>query len=205
MRDAVDSIAMGLTQLERRERSDVPTNVNPYPEKAPQTEHSSMGEMIPEVYEELRRLAAAYLRGERVGHTLQPTALVHEAYLRLRGEAKFDWQNPRHVVGIFARVMRQTLTNHAVARNRLKRGGADPAALTLEFYDSRKIDLTLLNEALEALEVLDARQAQIVELRFFGGLTIEEIADVLAISPATVKRDWTVAKVWLWRELSSGS
>ena len=170
LRDAVDSTAMGLTQLERAERSDVPTNVKPYPEKAPQTEHPSMGEMIPEVYEELRRLAAAYLRGERVGHTLQPTALVHEAYLRLRGDAKFDWQNPRHVVGIFARVMRQTLTNHAVARNRLKRGGADPTALTLEFYDSRKIDLTLLNEALEALEVLDARQAQIVELRFFGGL-----------------------------------
>ncbi len=163
-----------------------------------------MGDMIPEVYQELRRLAAAYLRGERVAHTLQPTALVHEAYLRLRSDAGVEWKNPQQVVGIFARVMRQTLINHAVARNRLKRGGDDPTALTLEFYDSRKVDLTVLNEALEGLEALDARQAQIVELRFFGGLVIEEIADLLGISPATVKREWTVAKVWLRRELSSG-
>jgi RNA polymerase sigma factor (TIGR02999 family) len=163
-----------------------------------------MTQMIPEVYEELRQLAAAYLRGERVAHTLQPTALVHEAYLRLSG-ARLDWKNPQHVVGIFARVMRQTLINHAVARNRLKRGGGDPTPLTLEFYDSRKVDLTLLNESLDALEALDPRQAQIVELRFFGGLVIEQIADLLGISPATVKREWTVAKVWLRRELSSGS
>lgn len=164
-----------------------------------------MTEMIPDVYEELRRLAAAYLRGERVTHTLQPTALVHEAYLRLRSDSGLEWQNPQQVVGIFARVMRQTLINHAVARNRLKRGGGDREALTLEFYDSRKVDLTLLNEALEALETLDARQAQIVELRFFGGLVVEEIAELLGISPATVKREWATAKVWLRRELSVGS
>jgi RNA polymerase sigma factor (TIGR02999 family) len=180
-------------------------NLEPQRDAPREAERASIGEMIPEVYQELRRLAAAYLRGERVGHTLQPTALVHEAYLRLGDDAKFDWNNPEHVVGIFARVMRQTLTNHAVARNRLKRGGDDPTAVALEFYDSRKIDLTLLNQALDALQTLDARQAQIVELRFFGGLTIEEIADVLAISPATVKREWTVAKIWLRRELSSGS
>jgi RNA polymerase sigma-70 factor, ECF subfamily len=164
-----------------------------------------MGEMLPEVYEELRRLAAAYLRGERISHTLQPTALVHEAFLRLRHRADIEWQNPRHVVATFARVMRQTLINHAVARQRLKRGGNDAMALTLEFYDSRKIDVQLLNSALDALESLDPRQAQIVELRFFAGLTIEEIADLLRVSPATVKREWTLAKVWLRRELSAES
>jgi RNA polymerase sigma factor (TIGR02999 family) len=157
------------------------------------------------VYEELRRLAAAYLRGERATHTLQPTALVHEAYLRLRGDSGVEWKNPQQVVGIFARVMRQTLINHAVARKRLKRGGGEREARTLEFYDSRKVDLTVLNEALDALEALDARQAQIVELRFFGGLVIEEIADLLGISPASVKREWTVAKIWLRRELSAGA
>jgi RNA polymerase sigma factor (TIGR02999 family) len=162
----------------------------------------ALSEIVPKVYDELRRLARTYLRGERLAHTLQPTALVHEAYLRLQKQPNLDWQNPSHIVGMFARVMRQTLTNHAVARHRVKRGGADPFELTLEFYESRKIDVTVLNEALEALEALDARQAQIVELRFFGGLSIEEISELLKISPATVKRDWTLAKVWLRRELS---
>ncbi len=196
---------MGLPQLKLAEPTLVAGSVEPERQATPQPDRASMSEMIPEVYQELRRLAAAYLRGERVAHTLQPTALVHEAYLRLRSDGAVEWKNPQQVVGIFARVMRQTLINYAVARNRLKRGGDDPTALTLEFYDSRKVDLTVLNEALEALEALDARQAQIVELRFFGGLVIEEIADLLGISPATVKREWTVAKVWLRRELSSGS
>jgi RNA polymerase sigma factor (TIGR02999 family) len=162
-------------------------------------------EMMPAVYEELRRLAASYLRGERAEHTLQGTALVHEAYLRLVGDKDVQWQNRAHFIGIFARLMRQTLTNHAVAKHRLKRGGEDVMQLTLEFYENRKIDVTALDEALRELEVLDSRQAQIVELRFFAGLTIEEIAEVLAISPATVKREWTVAKIWLRRELSSGA
>src|SRR4051812_11555153 len=157
---------MGLPQLGLADTTRMGGSVEPQ-RQAPPPQRGSMTEMIPEVYRELRRLAAAYLRGERVGHTLQPTALVHEAYLRLRNEAGVEWKNPQQVVGIFARVMRQTLINHAVARNRLKRGGDDPAALTLEFYDSRKVDLTVLNEALEALEVFDGRQAQIVELRFF--------------------------------------
>lgn len=161
-------------------------------------------QIMPSVYEELRRLAAAYLRGERAEHTLQSTALVHEAYLRLRDQRELQWQNPAHFIGIFARVMRETLTNYAVAKNRLKRGGADRVQLTLEFYESRKVDVKALDEALRELEALDHRQAQIVELRFFAGLTIEEIAEVLAISPATVKRDWTVAKIWLRRELSAG-
>jgi RNA polymerase sigma factor (TIGR02999 family) len=196
---------MGLTQLKLAEPTHVAASFQPERQATAQTDRASMTEMIPDVYEELRRLAAAYLRGERVTHTLQATALVHEAFLRLRKEAGVEWQNPQQVVGIFARVMRQTLINHAVARNRLKRGGGDTAALTLEFYDSRKVDLTVLNEALEALQALDARQAQIVELRFFGGLVIEEIADLLGISPATVKREWTTAKVWLRRELSAAS
>lgn len=159
-------------------------------------------ELLPGVYDELRRLAAAYLRGERIEHTLQGTALVHEAYLRLRNQPELDWENPGHLIGIFARVMRQTLTNHAIAKSRLKRGGADKVEMTLEFYESRKVDVKALDEALAELESFDHRQAQIVELRFFAGLTIEEIAEVLAISPATVKREWAVAKIWLRRELS---
>jgi RNA polymerase sigma-70 factor (ECF subfamily) len=166
-------------------------------------EAAAISAMMPEVYDDLRRLAETFLRGERTAHTLQRTALVHEAFLRLIGEKDLVWQNRSHFIGIFARVMRQTLTNYAVARHRLKRGGSDPLRLTLEFYDSRKIDVTALDQALQALEVLDQRQARIVELRFFGGLTVEETADVLEISPATVKRDWTLAKIWLRRELSA--
>ena len=160
---------------------------------------------MPGVYDELRRLARSWLRGERAEHTLQGTALVHEAYLRLLNDKNLEWQNRAHFIGIFARLMRQTLTNHAVAKHRLKRGGDDPLQVTLEFYESRKVDVGALDEALRELEALDARQAQIVELRFFAGLTIEEIAEVLAISPATVKREWTAAKIWLRRELSAPS
>jgi RNA polymerase sigma factor (TIGR02999 family) len=164
---------------------------------------AAIGKMMPEVYEDLRGLAESFLRGERTAHTLQRTALVHEAFLRLIGQENLVWQNRGHFIGIFARVMRQTLTNYAVAKHRLKRGGSDPLRLTLEFYDSRKIDVTALDQALQALETLDERQARIVELRFFGGLTVEETAELLEISPATVKRDWTVAKIWLRRELSA--
>ncbi len=166
-------------------------------------EVAAISNMMPEVYDDLRRLAETYLRGERTAHTLQRTALVHEAFLRLIGEKNLVWQNRSHFIGIFARVMRQTLTNYAVARHRLKRGGSNPLTLTLEFYNSRKIDVTALDQALQALENLDQRQARIVELRFFGGLTVEETAELLEISPATVKRDWTVAKIWLRRELSA--
>jgi RNA polymerase sigma factor (TIGR02999 family) len=164
---------------------------------------AAISQMMPEVYEDLRRLAETFLRGERTAHTLQRTALVHEAFLRLIGEKNLVWQNRSHFIGIFARVMRQTLTNYAVARHRLKRGGSDPLRLTLEFYDSCKIDVTALDQALQALEALDQRQARIVELRFFAGLTVEETAELLEISPATVKRDWTLAKIWLRRELSA--
>ena len=170
---------------------------------AERNDAAAISKMMPDVYEDLRRLAETFLRSERTAHTLQRTAVVHEAFLRLIGEKNLVWQNRSHFIGIFARVMRQTLTNYAVARNRLKRGGSDPLRLTLEFYDSRKIDVTALDQALQALETLDERQARIVELRFFAGLTVEETAELLEISPATVKRDWTLAKIWLRRELSA--
>jgi RNA polymerase sigma factor (TIGR02999 family) len=181
-----------LTPAVMREADDVERN-----------EATAISEMMPEVYEDLRRLAETFLRGERTAHTLQRTALVHEAFLRMVGEKNLVWQNRSHFIGIFARVMRQTLINYAVARHRLKRGGSDPLRVTLEFYDSRKIDVTALDQALQALETLDDRQARIVELRFFAGLTVEETAELLEISPATVKREWTLAKIWLRRELSA--
>jgi RNA polymerase sigma factor (TIGR02999 family) len=168
-------------------------------------QHAAFEEIMPDVYDQLRRLAAAYLRAERPEHTLQSTALVHEAYLRLRDQRQLDWQNPAHLIGIFARVMRQTLINYAVARKRQKRGGDNRFGLTLQFYESRKVDVGVVDEALRELEKIDGRKAQIVELRFFGGLTIEEIAELLAISPATVKREWTLAKFWLRRALSTAA
>jgi RNA polymerase sigma-70 factor (ECF subfamily) len=160
--------------------------------------------MLPLVYDELRLLAGGYLRNERPEHTLQRTALVHEAYLRLATQPDVSWENPAHFIAIFARLMRQTLINHAVARTRAKRGGSDPTDLILEFYERHQIDVSAVDEALRELEVLDARQAQIVELRFFGGLRIEEIAKLVEISPATVKREWAVAKLWLRQTLSQG-
>jgi RNA polymerase sigma-70 factor (ECF subfamily) len=160
--------------------------------------------MLPLVYDELRLLAGGYLRNERPAHTLQRTALVHEAYLRLAAQRKVSWKNAGHFLAIFARLMRQTLINHAVARTRAKRGGSDPTELILEFYDRHRIDVTAVDEALRELEVIDARQAQIVELRFFGGLRIDGIAKLLEISPATVKREWAVAKLWLRQTLSQG-
>ena len=165
-----------------------------------------LGAMIPEVYEQLRNLAQNYLRGERVNHTLQATALVHEAYLRLRDQRKVDWQNRAQFLGIAAQMMRRVLKNYASARTAAKRGGEDQLRLTLdeaiEFYQRSDINIAAVDEVLDELEKLDPRQAQIVELRFFGGLTIEEIASVLQISPATVKREWSTAKLWLQHELS---
>jgi len=205
-RDALGFAVMARVRTERPMPSPAapltPPLVQLEANHAEHNEAAAISEMMPEVYEDLRRLAETFLRGERTAHTLQRTALVHEAFLRLIGEKNLVWQNRSHFIGIFARVMRQTLTNYAVARHRLKRGGSDPLRLTLEFYDSRKIDVTALDQALQALETLDERQARIVELRFFAGLTVEETAELLEISPATVKRDWTLAKIWLRRELS---
>jgi len=173
-------------------------HVIPHPE--------SLTDLMPSVYEELRHLAADYLRGERPGHTLQPTALVHEAYLRLLRQGQTTWHNRAHVIGFGARIMRQILISHAIASTRLKRGGPDSIRITLDealdFYDRREMSVASVDEALRSLEEIDPRQGQIVEMRFFGGLTIEEIAKALDVSAATVKREWTFAKVWLRRELS---
>ena len=163
---------------------------------------NSLDQMIPTVYDELLRLAEIYLRNERSDHTLQRTALVHEAFLRLENQQNTSWENRAHFLGIFSRTMRQTLTNYAVARNRKKRGGKDRLELAAEFYESRQIDVARVDEALRELERFDPRQSQIVELRFFGGLTVPEISSAMGISVATVQREWALAKVWLHRELS---
>lgn len=170
---------------------------------AARIDKQALVEMMPEVYEELRRLAASLLRRERPEHTLQRTALVHEAYLRLADQGQGAmWRDRADFFSIFARIMRETLTNYAVARQREKRGGTDPAGRALEFYERQKIDIGALDAALKDLEALDPRQAQIVELRFFIGLTVAEIASLMEISAATVKREWATAKIWLRRELS---
>jgi RNA polymerase sigma factor (TIGR02999 family) len=160
--------------------------------------------LLPVVYQELRRLAAAYLRREKPGQTLQPTALVHEAYLRLLKDKPGRWQNRAHFCAIAAHSMRQILIERARARGAAKRGGARHR-ITLDeglfAGGERAIDLVALDEALERLAELDPEQARLVELRFFGGLTVEETAEAMDISPATVKRHWTVAKAWLSREL----
>lgn len=164
----------------------------------------SLADALPRAYEELRRLAAGYLHRERPGHTLQPTALVHEAYLRLLGQHAVDWGNRSQFLATSARMMRRILLDHAIARGSLKRGGDVPKVAldeALEIFDRRAISATALHETLRDLEAMDPRQGQIVELRFFGGLTVEETADVLKISPATVKREWAVAKLWLEREM----
>ena len=160
--------------------------------------------LAPQVYDELRRIAAAYMRRERPGQTLQATALVHEAYLRLAG-AGTPWHDKRHFVGIAARSMRQILVERARARGAQKRwAGLDRVTLSdaLAVASDQETMLPALDEALARLEKLDAEQARIVELRYFAGLSIEEAADALGMSPATLKRRWTLARAWLFRELS---
>ena len=161
--------------------------------------------MWPEVYRELRRLAAHYVRGERADLTLQPTALVHEAYVRLLREANTSWQNRAHFAAIAANAMRQILVEQARAHHALKRGG-DRLRVTLDdrsaVLAAPDADVEALDEALEALASLEPRQARLVELRYFGGLTIEEAAEQLDVAPATAKRDWAIARAWLRRRLA---
>lgn len=167
---------------------------------------ASLAQMLPQVYEELRQLASGYLRKERSDHTLQPTALVHEAYLRLVGQRSVDWQNRAHLLAIAARMMRRILMNHAAARGASKRRGNTTCLsldVALDVFDKKQVSAAALHTTLRELEALDPRQGQIVELRFFGGLTVEETAEVLGISPATVKREWTIAKMWLEREMAT--
>ncbi|HEY3348502.1 MAG TPA: sigma-70 family RNA polymerase sigma factor [Thermoanaerobaculia bacterium] len=168
---------------------------------------AALEKLLPLVYDELRRRAGAYLRQERPGHTLQPTALVHEAYLKLVGGSSIDWKDRAHFFGVAARVMRQVLVDHARARNTAKRGegqilvgldAAEAAAAT----PARRLDLLDLDRALSRLAALDERQSRLVELRLFAGLTIEESAEVLRISHATVSREWKHAEAWLQREMA---
>ena len=159
--------------------------------------------LMPLVYDELRRLADYYLSGERPDHTLQATALVHEAYLRLVNQAEADWQNRAHFFGVAAQLMRQILVDHARRQRALKRGAGHK--LSLDEADGlaqpEDVDLVALDEALTTLSVIDPQRSRIVELKFFGGLTVEETAEVLSVSPRTVKRGWRTAKAWLHREL----
>ena len=166
-------------------------------------------ELMPQVYDELRRLAANYLRRERPGQTLQATALVHEAFLRLSKEKNQPWQNRTHFLAIAALSMRQILVQRARARHAAKRGGEHAERITLDESvvaghaagAGGGVDVLELDAALEKLAALDPQQAKIVELRYFGGLTVEEAAEALDISPATVKRHWTIARAWLKKEL----
>jgi RNA polymerase sigma factor (TIGR02999 family) len=166
--------------------------------------------LVPLVYRELHGLAARHLVRERAAHTLQPTALVHEAYLRLSKTALPDWQDRAHFFAVAAKVMRRILVDHARQRGRIKRGSAAPV-VPLDDVDPAggaaidPVDALALDGALSRLEDQDAQQAQVVELRFFGGLTVEETAEVMGVSSGTVKRDWVVARAWLYRELAGNS
>jgi len=165
-----------------------------------------LDELVPVVYDELRRLAQKYLSRERSNHTLQTTALVHEAYLRLIDQKAVDWENRAQFFGIAARMMRRILINHANDRQAKKRQGyATRISLddAVNLFEKAELDLTVLDEALNELAQLDPKQAELVELRFFGGLTIEEVSEVLGISPATTKREWDSAKLWLRRRLGT--
>ena len=168
---------------------------------------AALEELIPLVHQELRRLARRYMYGERVGHTLQTTALVNEAYLRLVNSRKVNWQNRAHFFAISAQLMRRILVDSARARGYQKRGGGVPKVTLDEALMGSKEkgqDLVRLDDALSALAAVDLRKSKVVELRFFGGLSVEESAEVLKVSPDTVHRDWRLAKAWLTREMSNG-
>lgn len=167
---------------------------------------SAESRLLPLVYDELRRRARRYLRAERPDHTLQPTALVHEAYLRLAGQNGVDWQNRTHFFAVAAQVMRRILVDHARAHKAEKRGGHEPRIALeegLAFTEEKSAELLALDEALARLAERDPRQARVVELRFFGGLSEDEAAEVLGISTRTLKRDWSVARAWLYKEVRS--
>ena len=164
----------------------------------------ALDEILPLVYDELRKIAQNYLNRERPDHTLQATALVHEAYLRLIDQRKADWKNRSQFFGLAAQMMRRILVNHAESRQAEKRGSGQKLQLdeTVDVSFEENLDLLALDEALKKLEQFDEQKSKIVEMRFFGGLTIEETANVLGKSHATVEREWAFAKAWLHRELS---
>src|SRR6185436_5118767 len=168
-------------------------------------DQEALNELMPLVYEELRRLASRYLRNERTGHTLQTTALVHEAYLKLVDQKNTSWQNRVQFFAAAAQVMRHILVDYARSRRVFKRGGdycrlsLDEAVISSQEKDP---DLLTLHEALNSLAVIDPQQSRVVELRVFGGLTVEETAEALEVSPRTVKREWSMAKAWLHKQMS---
>ncbi len=172
------------------------------------SQDDGMAELFPAAYAELRRLAGAYLRKERAGHTLQPTALVHEAFLRLIDQGRATWESRSQFIGVSAQMMRRILVDHARRRAALKRGGghdngARPPEIAAEAIQLE--DVLAVNEALTRLAAFDARQARIVELRYFGGLSVDETAECLGVSRRTVLREWTVARAWLHAELAEGT
>ena len=175
-----------------------------------QGSQTAVDALVPLVYDEMRRLAQSYLRDERAAATLRPTALVHEAYLRLVAQRLPDWESRSHFFGVAAHLMRQILVQYARRRNAAKRNGGNRVALdnvrldsAVALFPKQSVDLVALNEALNALAKLDAQQSTIVELRFFAGLSIEETSRVLGVSPATIKRDWTTARIWLSRQMGA--
>ncbi len=180
-----------LTQLLRRLRSG---------------DEDAAAKVVAAAYGELRKVAARCMRNERAGHTLQPTALVNEAFLRLVGTTGVEWQDRAQFYGVAARLMRQILVDYARKRRAGKRSGGQRVTFEEQFiiHEDRVEDVVAMDEVLERLEAMDARQGRIVELRFFGGLNVEEIADVMRISTPTVKREWSSAKAWLHRELTDG-
>jgi RNA polymerase sigma factor (TIGR02999 family) len=169
-----------------------------------QGDDRALEQLIPLVYGELHRMAERYLRQERPGHTLQPTAIVHEAYLRLLGRQHEDWQSRTHFFAVAAQSMRRILVEHARARNAKKRGGQGTRWLldTVLLPEHSEVDLIALDDALLKLGELDPQQGRVVELRFFGGLTEDEAGEVLGVSPRTITRKWRLAKAFLYRELS---
>jgi len=175
-------------------------------EACQQGDRSALAKLTPLIYDELRRIAHRYVQRERNGHTLQTTALVHEAYLRLAGNEEAAWQNRAHFFAVSAQVMRHILIDHARRRRYLKHGGEFkqvPMEEASLMSAERAAELVALDEALDELKQLDARKSSVVELRYFGGLSLEDTADVLEISTMTVRRDWQAAKAWLFRRLHS--
>jgi RNA polymerase sigma factor (TIGR02999 family) len=170
-------------------------------------DESAPDKLMPLVYDELRRLARRYMRREKPGHTLQTSALVHEAYVRLVGQTKIQWESRAHFFGIAARLMRQILVDQARRRNFAKRGGAAAIRVSLteaaSVAEEQSASVIALHDALNNLEKIDPRKSRIVELRFFGGMSIEETAEALKVSPGTVMRDWTFARAWLRKEMGA--
>lgn len=193
-----------LTNVARRAVSVLPGEVTRLLRRIDGGDREAVGDLLPLVYDELRALAAARLTGERTDHTLQPTALVHEAWLRLNARSRSNWADRKHFFRAAAAVMRHILVDHARQRRRLKRGGGAesvPFDDQLAVFEERAIDLIALDEALSKLEAISPRQTDVIELRFFGGFTTKETADMLGVCERTAKADWSMARAWLLREI----